>query len=136
VSSSKCHGKSWYATLLTSEAEGPHTVNCIFVGILPHNGRNITFKELNEKVRATFNFAPSFCFFVPNYSARMLEKSYSKDTFDLSDLNLHNGIEHDASLTREFFFLSKHSFSITRQEIGPSAPLPFRQNVFIRITDR
>jgi hypothetical protein len=32
----------------------------------------------------------------------MLHKSYSKDTFDLADISLHNGIEHDASLTREF----------------------------------
>ena len=31
----------------------------------------------------------------------MLNKSYSKDTFDLKELDLHseNGIEHDASLT-------------------------------------
>ena len=32
----------------------------------------------------------------------MLKKSYSKDTFDLEQLSLHNGIEHDASLTRKF----------------------------------
>jgi len=30
----------------------------------------------------------------------MLGKSYNKDTFDLEELNLHNGIEHDASFTR------------------------------------
>lgn len=30
----------------------------------------------------------------------MLQRSYRNDTFDLSDLDLHNGIEHDASLTR------------------------------------
>lgn len=30
----------------------------------------------------------------------MLHKSYSKDTLDLAELDLHNGIEHDASLTR------------------------------------
>jgi hypothetical protein len=47
-------------------------------GILPHDGKNI----------------------VPNYSAKMLHKSYSKDNFDLADLNLHGGIEHDGSLTR------------------------------------
>lgn len=72
-------------------------------GILPHNGKNITFKELNTKVRQTFNFASSFCFFVPNFSARFLNKSYSKDRFDLADLSLHadNAIEHDASLTRQ-----------------------------------
>lgn len=72
-------------------------------GILPHDGRNITFKELNEKVRSTFNFAASFCFFVPNFSARFLNKNYSTDKFDLADLSLHanNAIEHDASLTRK-----------------------------------
>jgi len=70
-------------------------------GILPRDGRNISFKELNRTVRATFNFAPTFCFFVPNFSAQMLHKSYSKDTFDLEELSLHNGIEHDASLTRQ-----------------------------------
>jgi hypothetical protein len=72
-------------------------------GILPHDGKNISFKELNTKVRQTFNFAASFCFFVPNFSARFLNKSYSTDQFDLADLNLHadNAIEHDASLTRQ-----------------------------------
>ncbi|KAF2167779.1 hypothetical protein M409DRAFT_53745 [Zasmidium cellare ATCC 36951] len=72
-------------------------------GILPHDGKNITFKELNTKVRETFNFASSFCFFVPNFSARFLNKSYAKDKFDLEDLSLHadNAIEHDASLTRQ-----------------------------------
>lgn len=31
----------------------------------------------------------------------MLKRSYSNDTFDLAELDLHNGIEHDASLFRE-----------------------------------
>jgi hypothetical protein len=69
-------------------------------GILPHDGKNIPFKELNIKVRQTFNFAPSFCFFVPKFAADFLNRSYWKDTFDLADLSLHNAIEHDASLTR------------------------------------
>jgi hypothetical protein len=38
---------------------------------------------------------------VPHFAARMLKKSYSKDIFDLEELDLHNGIEHDASLFRE-----------------------------------
>lgn len=72
-------------------------------GILPHDGKNITFQELNETVRQTFNFAASFCFFVPNFSARFLNRSYASDRFDLADLSLHadNAIEHDASLTRQ-----------------------------------
>jgi hypothetical protein len=71
-------------------------------GILPHDGKNITFRELDTKVRQTFNFASSFCFFVPNFAARFLNKSYRNDRFDLADISLHadNAIEHDASLTR------------------------------------
>jgi hypothetical protein len=70
-------------------------------GILPHDGKNISFKELNAKVRQTFNFAPSFCFFVPKFSADFLNRSYWTGRFDLSELDLHNAIEHDASLTRQ-----------------------------------
>jgi hypothetical protein len=67
-----------------------------------HDGKNITFKELNTKVRQTFNFAASFCFFVPKFAADFLERSYWNDKFDLADLSMHasNAIEHDASLTR------------------------------------
>lgn len=72
-------------------------------GILPHDGKDISFKDMNTKIRQTFNFAASFCFFVPNFSARFLNKDYSTDRFDLADLSLHadNAIEHDASLTRQ-----------------------------------
>ncbi|KAJ7049348.1 Chloroperoxidase [Mycena amicta] len=70
-------------------------------GILPHDGRNISFRDMGDKIHATFNFAPTFCRFVPQYAADMLHKDFHKDTLDLADLNLHNGIEHDASLTRE-----------------------------------
>jgi len=56
---------------------------------------------MNHKIRTTYNFGPTFCLFVPNYAAQYLKKSYSKGTFDLQDLDLHNAIEHDASLVRE-----------------------------------
>lgn len=70
-------------------------------GILPHDGKNITFRDLNTTVRQTFNFAPSFCFFVPKFSADFLGRSYWTDRFDLAELSKHNAIEHDASLTRQ-----------------------------------
>ncbi|RVD83968.1 uncharacterized protein DFL_005736 [Arthrobotrys flagrans] len=70
-------------------------------GILPHDGRNITFVELNHKIRQTFNFAPTFCFFVPKFAADFLNRSYWKDKFDLEEISKHNAIEHDASLTRQ-----------------------------------
>jgi hypothetical protein len=70
-------------------------------GILPRDGKNVSFKEMTAKIRTTYNFAGSFCYFVPKFAANMLKKDYEKDTFNLSDLDLHNGIEHDASLTRQ-----------------------------------
>jgi hypothetical protein len=69
--------------------------------ILPHSGKNITFRQLNTAVRQSFNFAPSFCFFVPTFAANFLGRSYWTDTFDLAELSKHNAIEHDASLTRQ-----------------------------------
>jgi len=72
-------------------------------GILPHDGKNIKFTEMNHLIRTTYNFAPTFCLYVPNFAANYLKKSYSKDTFDLQDLDLHNAIEHDGSLLREDF---------------------------------
>lgn len=70
-------------------------------GILPHDGKSISFKDLSAKIRQTFNFAPSFCFFVPKFSADFLKRSYWTGHFDLAELSLHNAIEHDASLTRQ-----------------------------------
>lgn len=70
-------------------------------GILPHDGKNISFRELNTKIHQTFNFAPSFCFFVPKFAADFMNKSYWSDRFDLEELSKHNAIEHDASLTRQ-----------------------------------
>jgi hypothetical protein len=69
-------------------------------GILPHDGKNISFQEMNQKVRHSFNFAPSFCFFVPKYAADFLDRSYWSGSCDLAELSQHNAIEHDASLTR------------------------------------
>jgi len=74
-------------------------------GILPRDGRNIPYIVMGQKIRETYNFAPSFCYFVPNYMATLLTRSYKHDTIDLSDLNVHNGIEHDASLCRHDIYL-------------------------------
>jgi hypothetical protein len=39
--------------------------------------------------------------YVPRYLAKLLNRSYKTGRFDLSDMNVHNGIEHDASLVRK-----------------------------------
>jgi len=72
-----------------------------FEGILPHDGKNIQFKEMGQAIRNTYNFSSTFCYFVPHYTAQMLGKNYNHDTISLSELDIHNGIEHDASLCRK-----------------------------------
>jgi hypothetical protein len=70
-------------------------------GIIARDGKNLTFPELNHAIRTTYNFAPTFCLFVPHFVADYLNKSYSKDTFSLQEIDKHNAIEHDGSLTRD-----------------------------------
>jgi len=72
-------------------------------GILPHDGKNIQFKDMGRAIRTTYNFSPSFCYFVPHFAAGFLDKDYNKDSIDLAELDVHSekGIEHDASLCRE-----------------------------------
>ncbi|KAJ7282305.1 Chloroperoxidase [Mycena rebaudengoi] len=79
-------------------------------GILPRDGRNITFADMDHHVRDTYNFAPTFCTFTALFAANYLNKNYntarlrpsSTDTCDLAEIGLHNaGIEHDASLLRQ-----------------------------------
>jgi len=82
-------------------------------GILPHSGKNVSFRDLNTKVRETYNFAPSFCFFVPNTIANILCRNYWTDRFDLSDIDVHNGIEHDASLLREDIYFEPDQSKIS-----------------------
>ena len=67
-------------------------------GILPRDGKNIPFKDISKAVKEVYNFSATFSWFVPHYAAQMLGRNYETDTCNLSDLNVHNGIEHDASL--------------------------------------
>jgi len=70
-------------------------------GIVSHNGRGISFIELTKKLQATYNLAPTFCIYLGKYIANYMEKDFSKDVFDLKDIDIHNQIEHDGSLIRE-----------------------------------
>ncbi|KAF8509525.1 heme-thiolate peroxidase [Hysterangium stoloniferum] len=74
----------------------PFPIYCIF----PRDGRGITFKQLGDEVHRYYNFSPSFCYFVCNFLAGILRRDYKNATLDLSDISVHNGIEHDGSLTR------------------------------------
>ncbi|KAJ2965295.1 hypothetical protein NUW54_g14168 [Trametes sanguinea] len=69
-------------------------------GLIPRDGKNIQFKELTTAIRKVYNFSPVFCYFLANNAAQLLVRDYRTDRLDLSDLDAHNLIEHDASLTR------------------------------------
>ena len=62
------------------------------VGILPHDGRDITFKQLGDEVVKYYNFSPSLSFFVSSYLARILKRNYYTDKLDLNDICVHNGM--------------------------------------------
>ena len=80
-------------------------------GILPRNGRNIKFSELHDAIQKTYNIAVPFSHFLPRGAAQLLTRDLARDSFDLSDVSVHNMIEHDASFCR------KHPFS-------PASALP------------
>jgi hypothetical protein len=70
-------------------------------GILPRDGRGITWKELGEAVGGTYNLAPTLCAQVPWLTAKFLFAGRDwKEKMTLDDLNAHGAIEHDASYTR------------------------------------
>jgi len=74
-------------------------------GVLPRDGRGITFKQLNKVVHDHYNFASTFCWFVPNTIAGILGRDYETGVLDLSDIDVHNGIEHDASFTSAYLIV-------------------------------
>ena len=82
----------------------------VFTGILPRDGRKITFKQLTQVVRENYNFAPTFSWYVPNTIAGILGRDYETGVFDLSDIDVHNGIEHDASFTSTYSFTPPFAF--------------------------
>ncbi|KAL7284618.1 hypothetical protein ACG7TL_001913 [Trametes sanguinea] len=88
-----CLSDKWCSKgTLGSEASGRR--------LLPRDGKNIKFTELGAAIRKVYNFSPTFCFFVPNYMANLLTRNYRTNRLDLADIDVHNCIEHDASLTR------------------------------------
>ncbi|KAN0094635.1 hypothetical protein V8E55_002922, partial [Tylopilus felleus] len=97
-------GQPWYVCTWTPSGSLFSSPTCVSTrascSFISRSGRGIKFTELTQQIRTTYNFTPSFCSWVPHIAARMLGRNYKEDTFDLEELDLHNGIEHDASLTR------------------------------------
>ncbi|KAJ1303533.1 hypothetical protein OPQ81_011718 [Rhizoctonia solani] len=70
-------------------------------GIIPRDGRGITWKELGEACEKVYNLSPTLCKQVPWLTAKFIFAGRDwNETMTLDDLNAHGGIEHDASYTR------------------------------------
>jgi hypothetical protein len=77
-------------------------------GLLPRNGRDLTIpilvEGLGEGLNVTVEVATAL-----SYTGITVSKDPSSMKFDLDDLNAHNKIEHDGSLTRKDFDLGGES---------------------------
>jgi hypothetical protein len=87
TSLSRNHGKNTITQWAAKEF-----MYAALAGVLPHDGRNITFKEMKRGVTEYYNISPTFAYFVCNSMAKVLKRKYSTDRLDLNDMCVHNGI--------------------------------------------
>jgi hypothetical protein len=73
-------------------------------GILPRDGRNLTIPMLVKAIGGGLNVSAEVATSLSTIGLT-LSKSPSSGAFDLDDLNKHNAIEHDASLSRKDYDL-------------------------------
>ena len=82
-------------------------------GILPHDGKKITLRMLQTALPAAMNVGSDLAdvFYTGTLSMGMTD---SHGTFDLDNLDKHNAIEHDGSLSRaDSSTGDNHSFNQT-----------------------
>ncbi|KAH8901667.1 Cloroperoxidase [Thozetella sp. PMI_491] len=83
-------------------------------GFLPHNGRNIDSHTLSTALVDSLNVAQDLAdqLFAGAISSNL--RIANATTFDLDDLDNHNIVEHDASMSRgDFYFGDDHTFNQT-----------------------
>jgi Peroxidase, family 2 len=80
--------------------------------ILPHNGKGLTVPMLVTAMEDTYNLTPELATFFAVAGLLTTHNPLSL-SFNLDNLDLHDYIEHDASLSRQDFHLGgdDHSFS-------------------------
>ncbi|KAG8998799.1 hypothetical protein FRB94_006647 [Tulasnella sp. JGI-2019a] len=100
------HGKPGYAGLwpkymapLQDDSRSPCTaLNALANhGILPRNGRQITYQMMIDAIRNAYNLAPTLA---EQLTASAFLLDQGRGWIDLHDLNATNVVQHDASLTR------------------------------------
>ncbi|KAF2488936.1 Cloroperoxidase [Lophium mytilinum] len=76
--------------------------------LIPRNGRNLSIPLLVDTLGSIFNLSPELARIV---SLGGVALGPGNGTFSLLDLNKHNGIEHDGSLSRADYNLGGDNFS-------------------------
>ncbi|KAL4860299.1 Chloroperoxidase [Aspergillus spectabilis] len=81
-------------------------------GFLPRSGRDISLADFQKAILAAYNYHPETLDQAFQQAIDFkLSTTGNASTFHLSDLNLHDAIEHDGSLSRSDFNLGdNHSF--------------------------
>ncbi|KAM5545946.1 hypothetical protein V8D89_000072 [Ganoderma adspersum] len=87
-------------------------------GILPRDGKNIKFADLPAAIRKTYNMSHPFSILLPRQAAQLLNRDPGSDSFDLSDLSVHNMIEHDASFCRKDIYYDVTQASAARPVVS------------------
>lgn len=79
-------------------------------GILPRSGKNLTVAMLNTALLDGYNVGNDFSTVIGAFGSLSSKRPLS-GTFDLDNLDLHDLIEHDSSLSRnDIYFGDNHSF--------------------------
>ncbi|KAF7532229.1 heme-thiolate peroxidase [Neopestalotiopsis clavispora] len=80
-------------------------------GFIPHDGKNISGDVLSKAITTNLNMDDSVS---KAFLAAIRNSITTAETFSLDELNRHNAIEHDASLSRQdFYFGNVQSFNET-----------------------
>lgn len=71
--------------------------------IIPHDGRNLTVPMLVKAFGESMNISEDFITFVGNGALKLAPDKGASGSFNLQDISIHGGMEHDASLSRKDF---------------------------------
>ncbi|KAK3989072.1 Cloroperoxidase [Cladorrhinum sp. PSN332] len=104
-------GHEWIApTSKDSRSSCPGLNSMANHGWLPHSGKNIDLAALQHAVKGAFNFAPDAL--DETFQAAVdfkLTTTGNSSTINLGDLDLHDAIEFDGSISRNDFFLGDNT---------------------------
>ena len=99
----------WQESDLTSQSRAPCPMLNTLAnhGMLPRDGKNLSAAVIADALKTHLNLQWDFWWVVAQTSIDTVVSSGAA-TMDLSDLKMHNGIQHDAALTRNDMGFGEH----------------------------